>query len=422
MNNILKHRDRSWDDAETAAHSDRRGSDATFTLREKLIRQMGLAYDPLSSGVTEKDLAPDFGSIYVDVQPELLAVLQRREVSLIFAPAGMGKTATRLALEFALRLDRNQRILAVTYLPQLTRFANIETGPGTDEQRLSIHLRELTAEACIDLLVQAIERFPERVYAPDEPQQRIYWQALRRQAAAAPPVLSRLLRKAQLDAGPDGVLWRGLRSVVRHVAVTDSWKRLLSTLAAATRGEHMRQVSWEECLYDSRALGFEAAFVLIDAIDDGSFEAETFFEVIRPLFAAIDELQKQGVYLKCFLPLAVRPLIESYLDVLTLTPKIATIDSISAESLQRLIGERFVAASMSMASFRSLDWLGQELGESIQERLVTIAEGSPRRLLELASALLDFHSANGFRDGERLWLKQAEWRQFLEVVEHHAWQ
>lgn len=386
------------------------------TARERLIASMGLAYDPFSSGVTEKDLTPDFGAIYVDVQPALLASLLRPEPSLVFARAGMGKTATRLALEFALRQARTPRRLCVTYLPQVSRLGSLDQEEQDDEQLLMAHLRELTREARVDLLVQYSERLPERERELASPWRRLQQQALWRTAQSVPHPWIRLLRKANDDPGTDGIFWRGLRPVVRHVGVTSTWRSLLQTLATASRTPAERAATWEDCLYDARALGFGATYVLLDAVDDGSFEAEAFFHVIRPLVAAMAELQSQAVFLKLFLPLSVKSLIESYLHALTPSPEVATIETISEKNLHRLVGERFVAASLSTASFRGLDWLGNELNESVEERLVALAAGSPRQLIELASALLDYHSVHGFRDGERLWLKPAEWRAFLDAI------
>src|SRR5262249_14443771 len=73
------------------------------TLRRQLVAAMGLRYDPLVTSVSESDAAPDFGEIYVDPRPSLLDLLKHRTSALVFADYGMGKTATRLALEYALR-------------------------------------------------------------------------------------------------------------------------------------------------------------------------------------------------------------------------------------------------------------------------------------------------------------------------------
>lgn len=399
----------------------------TPTLRERLITAMGLAFDPFSSGVSEKDLAPDFGAIYVDLQPSLLKDLQRPAASLVFADYGMGKTATRLALEYTLRLARTPLTLCVTYTPDVNRVVALtgeqlrNPSAATEEQVLRKHLRDIAREMSTDLLVQYIERLPERPDTSELYQSFIQQQALQRQAQSVSPTVSRGIRIALRDNLTDGVIWRGIRPVVRHVAVTDAWRALLAKLAAATRAPDALPASWEETLYDVRALSFEQTFVLVDAVDDGTFDAHTYFQLIRPLIAAIGDLQKQHVYLKCFLPLAVKDYVlnaeELHIHALTPPPEIATITEISATNLQKIITDRFEAASMSTASFRSLDWLGPEIEESIQAHLATLAQGSPRRLIELVSALLDFHSTHGFREDERLWLTPAEWKSFLDEVE-----
>lgn len=398
-------------------------------VRERLIAAMGLAYDPFSSGATERDLAPDFSKVYVDLLPKLLQALQQPEASVVLGDYGMGKTATRLALEFALRQARTPRALCVTYTPQINDLLKL---PGAQSEELDelggqdllgAHLRGIAQEASTDLVVQLIERLPEREPELAGAHGQIRRHGLGRQARAASPTLHRLLRSALRSQGVDGALWRGLRPVVRYVECSRTWHELVQFLVVAAN-TGAEQATWEETLYDARALGFGPVFVLVDAIDDGSVDPQTYFRLIRPLLAEAGVLQQQGVYLKCFLPLAVKDdlekLIQAYKEALTPPIRLATINLISDVNLHRLVDERLIAASTSMASLSSLDQFGQRLEESVQDYLVTLAAGSPRRMIELVSALLDFHGRHGFRDGERLWLTPGEWEQFQRVVEHQS--
>jgi hypothetical protein len=390
------------------------------SLRERLISAMGLTFDPFSSGVSEKDLVPDFGAIYIDLQPSLLKDLQQPAASFVFADYGMGKTATRLALEYTLRLARSTpQTLSVTYTPDVGR---ARAAQASETPLLDQHLDAITREMHIDLLIQYIERLPERAGSDNMQRSLHMQQALQRQAQAASAILRQRIYMALRDTPPDGAIWRGIRPLVRHVAVTETWKALIQQLAAmmGTPGAHP---SWKETIYDAQALGFQQTFALIDAVDDGMFDADDYFTVIKPLIAAMNHLQDQHIYLKCFLPLAVKEHVlnaeEMQVNTLTSHPRIATIDQVSSENLQKIIIDRLTAASTSSASFRSLDWLGPGLEESIQDRLVALAQGSPRHLIELVSAFLDFHSFHGFRDNERLWVAPAEWRRFQDEITHH---
>lgn len=385
------------------------------TPRAQLIRAMGLAYDPFSSGVSEKDLAPDFGSIYVDVQPGLLDGLQRPEASCIFADYGMGKTATRIALEYALRLARSPVALSVTYTPSIAQ----QEPPG--ESSLQRLLDAIALELRVDLLVQYIERLPERDAEGHATPGPLQQQALQRQARSLPTWFSAPLRAALADPGDSGAFWRPFRPVVRYVPVTPGWRSLVDTLVSAARAGSAPVASWEETVTDARSLGFEQIYILVDAIDEGRFGADAYLEMVQPLLAVAGDLANLQIYLKFFLPIELEGALGALNDLSSnaLTPlwSIATIDTISSADLEKLVNDRFEAASTSAASFRSLDWLGQELGESLQGRLIELAGGSPRRVIELASALIDFHSLNGFRHEERLWLTCTEWQRFLDEAE-----
>ncbi len=380
--------------------------------RADLIKAIGLAYDPFSSGVSEKDLAPDFGSIYVDLQPGLLAALQRPEAGCLFADYGMGKTATRIALEYALRLARSPVTLCTTYTPLITMQL-----PGGEQSPAEL-FAAISTELRIDLLIQYLERLPEREAhgaAALVPAQR---EALLRQARALPARLLKPLRAALRDESPErsAAFWRGLRPVVRYVAPDAHWHDLLALVQGAARSP-VEAPAWSTTIADVRSLGFEQMMLLVDAVDTRSFSVEAYLEVIRPLLIATAELANQQIFVKYFLPLEMKPLLKPFLDQqqagLTPLRAIATIDTISSNDLDLLLKERFEAAGTSSASFRSLDWLGESIDESIQARLVALAAGSPRRLIELASALIDFHSLNGFRQAQRTWLTAEEWYRFL---------
>jgi hypothetical protein len=389
---------------------------ALGTPRSRLISAMGLAYDPFNSGVSEQDLAPDFGAIYVDAQPGLLDELQRPQVSLLFADYGMGKTATRVALEYAIRLAGPPLTLSVTYTP------NIAPDRSQADNPLQHHLAMIASEARIDLVVQYLERLPERIAANQLALSRTQQHALQRQARSLPQRFGSLLRAALADPGETGAFWQRARPLVRYVPITSAWRTLVELLVKAGSARAGPQASWEETVYDLRSLGFERMYVLVDAIDEGTFGAAAYAELIQPLLEAAADLARQQIYLKFFLPLELRELLalEDDRQKITLTPQvqIATIDTISSEDLDNVLIDRLQAAGRSTASFRSLDWFGQDLDQNIQAWLIAAAQGSPRRLIELASALLDFHSLHGFCHDERLWFTRAEWQQFVESIQH----
>jgi hypothetical protein len=185
----------------------------------------------------------------------------------------------------------------------------------------------------------------------------------------------------------------------------------------------MRQpLSWESILADVRELGFNRVYLLIDAIDEAEVEPDQLYAVAAPLLNAMPQFRCQGVFLKWFLPLQLRkPIQERYAESTHgLTEKIAidTIEAASPIQLQSIVDERFEAASISNESFRGLDWfISPDLGESIQHRLIKMARGSPRRIIDLVSRFLDFHSTHGFKDSGRLQIHSEEWHQFIAQLD-----
>jgi hypothetical protein len=131
-----------------------------------------------------------------------------------------------------------------------------------------------------------------------------------------------------------------------------------------------------------------------------------------------------GVLLKWFLPSALRPYLEpsvqSLQQSLTHVFDIATMSESDAAHLKAILHQRLRVASASSTSVRSLDWfVSEEMNgavASIEDYLIEQAHGSPRRLLDLVSLLIDFHSTYGFREGERLSINADEWRRFTARV------
>jgi hypothetical protein len=408
----------------TAQHVKRRGDPAvlempTLTLRRQLIQAMGMRYDPLMTSVSESESAPDFGEIYVDPQPSLLDLLRQPSHALVFADYGMGKTATRLALEYALRnTHAAQPALCVTYTPHISRQDRAAAGPTLEQ-----HLAALGTDVAIDLVIQLIERADKNPQMLSE-QQRA---ALLRQAGSLPLRMRRRFRDAaRASEGDlkDGIIWRDIRAIVRHVAVTPQWHEWVKQIAFDSAGSP-QPVSWEQTLADARILGFPQIYILIDAVDEdigaaesGVLDRAALRATVAPLLAEMQQFYGQNVMLKCFLPADLQELAQirdhGQFEGLTVPIEIVNIAQVSQAHLEAIVNERLQAASVSNASFRSLDWFkGPDVDQSIQSHLAFIARGSPRRMIELSSQLLDYHSHHGFKTDGRIWLTYSEWQAFL---------
>lgn len=406
----------STDDSELTTAPTARGP-----RRSTLISTMGLAYDPFSHAFSEGDPAPDFQSIFVDPTPSLLDKLQRRGHLVILADYGLGKTATRLALEYVLRSARAQPpCLCVTYTPSLEDLAH----HGADDL-LEHMLRDMAAAAAIDLVVQFIERLDDlpRMLSAEQSA------ALARQARALPQQVQKRFQQVAREAHHDGALWRGdravsgIRPVVRHVATTRRWRLAVEVIAAAASGQRVPQ-PWDRSLADARTLGFGEVVLLVDAIDEQQIDPAVQTELIAPLLAHAPALEERQVSMKCFMP-APEPSIarsmSTFMNTLTSSIEIATIERGTQDDLLSIVHERLEAASASPTSYPTLDWFKRDdIAESLEVKLAQLADGSPRRMMELVSAFLDYHSEHGFlhvQERGRPWITRAEWQEFLARVE-----
>lgn len=404
-------------------------------LRPDLIRALGLSYDPFLEPVSEKDQTPNFLDIFVDPTPSLLDRLQERASMLVFGAPGMGKTATRLALEYLLRnAPGHPPNLCVTYRPHVG-----EAG-GHDRAALAAHhYEQIAAAAAVDSVVQVIERYDDQPEELDERQRA----ALARQVRACPAPFQRLIRNGARDlpasTPPDGAIWRsqsgprhadpdagrddvtGIRPVVRYVVPSPRWRRLIAWMASVTTLRPEPQ-PWEQTVADAAALGFDAIFVLVDAVDASHVDPAAQRALLQPLLDDVAALGRKQIYLKCFVPPWGGGRTAAAVHDITLTGNIevATIERATHNMLKALVRERLQAAGTSRVSIASLDALRREdIVESIEDRLVELADGSPRRVMELVRDFLDFHSRHGFMHADergRPWITGAEWQEFLATI------
>lgn len=391
---------------------------ALRTKRAQLIDALHLIHDPFRSSVSESEVSADFASIYVEPQTSrdsgedsLLDWLRQERSSFLFADYGMGKSATRLALEYTLRNDYTSTpTLVVRYLPSVDQQL-----PVADLRRH--HEHQIAAEMTVDLLVQFFERLSERAGGPNQisPTEA---EALGRVIRASPGSFQRVLGRIVRGSVKPAHIWGGQRLAARPEIVTKAWldgmRRIITPALVGPPGPRV----WQQLVADARALGFHSVFLTLDAVDEYSASPAAHRDLIDPLIRTLPEWQRQRVFFKVFLPAQTRGYFDddykSIFNALTPTPELATIARSTPDHLSRIISERLRAAARSNASLSSLDWLtGQEIDVSIQDTIARLADGSPRAAIALASALLDYHCNHGFADGQRLWLTAGEWREFL---------
>lgn len=381
---------------------------AVQTSRDQLISALMLRQDPFRHKVTDQEIELNFGEIYVDPEESLLSPLLEPSSAFVFAKFGMGKTATRLALEYALRLTPGiEGTLAVRYDP------NRDVGQWGNTK---LHFNRLLQDMAIDLVIQTFERHNNSLH----PLSNACIEALERQVMMLPQWLRNQIQKHAQQPTANGAFWGTIRPVVESMGISPRWHELMTILVRGTkRRGRQRQPTLALALEDAHTLGFHDIFLLIDGVDDTSIDPHRWLMFLAPLLERLPTLQSQHLFLKCFLPAAAHEVLLAEYAVLlrglTPTPVVTTMNHMSDSDLRRILRDRIKASKSVPAHIVHLDFLAEsDISESIEEWLVTQANGSPRRVLALASNLLDFHATYGFQDRRRLHLTADEWAIFKQ--------
>jgi hypothetical protein len=377
-----------------------------------LFESLGLRFNPFAQGVTEQELELNFAEIYVEPEASLLNTLERVTSVFVFADYGMGKSATRLALEYLLRSTPGEApTLAVRYTPKV----------WTDRtETLDDHLRAIAHELAIDAVIQTLERCASTT----TPLTDQYVVALRRQAALLPHRLRAQIQAAIKHPPTGGTFWAPIRPA-EWISLTPRWYELVQIMALGASEPEQQRTSWMVGIEDTYALGFGRIFVLVDAVDEADIDPGQLLSFLTPLFDHVPDLQKQGVFIKCFLPLELESHVQftfkSAFDYLTVPPTTHRIKAVSPSNLQQILSSRLQAVRQPPHGITTLDQLaGPGVTESFQAWLAEQAQGSPRDVVVLADQLLDFHAQHGYRDDGRLHLRLDEWRAFQEEARQHA--
>lgn len=377
-----------------------------------LLETLGLKYDPFVDAYAEAELKagkddPPFFSYCIEPPTEpavdsILEKLNQPQPAFVFGEAGSGKTALRFMLEADGRSQRSQT-LTVSHVIGKDHNSG-ENGParppnGTWGARPltagpePAPWAQLTIDLAIDLLIQVVERF----HAVGEPEPAVltestaYWQA---HVPHFTSILQRHLpeRKSSRLTGISEWWWLSWgRPIIINTPFTAPLRSFLQKLASAPHQQEREGGSRYEFargLALAQALGYKQVYLLVDAA--GSPPPTKWITHLWPLSELLDWTTPIPLFPKFFLPLDLKDEVENWLDRLTLTPFSVTIkwDQVG---LARLIAERFRSAGSSW--IRGFDVLAsREIDGRLHQGIIDAAKGSPRRLLQLISALIEAHA------------------------------
>lgn len=326
--------------------------------------------------------------------------------TLVFAPRGGGKTALRVMLASDCRPFRKtsvgarSRTLAVTY----TDFGPALHACEHDLTRLTAahHVTQILGASCSTFLealgededlVDALSppdrsllagycaQFdPSRLSADvfyrhlrsDCPAVSVAWSDLRR--AVSERRLETFLREQEVNLSPCLCLYAQLiDDIATPLASVDSPVALLRRFVQLVR-----------------SAGLEAVFVLIDRLDERFHtfdDPDQLADLIAPLITNLPLMEIPDVAFKFFLPRTARDAVMTYVR----PERLRTLDvQWTREKLRDLLRLRIQVYSQNKIKFIGR-LCSERLSSRIEKEMIEVADGSPRRLLQLGAALLESH-------------------------------
>lgn len=365
---------------------------------------------PVTSGEGERILTvPPFFHYYVQpfTAPDgrrLLHALRQPGWSLVFGERGSGKSTLRLNLEAEIRRQPGRTLVVSCSFNQ-------------DVEPSEAYWSWLAQTLALDLFIQLVEQF--NPLNPPTPEQSASWRTILTLGGRPLERLARRFLEALKASEPRGVL--GLGDIWASVDRSDVSSRpaliyverypqlmdVLSDALHAARGAQALcgRVAFQAGLRMAQLWGYQQIFLLVDNVDARERPVEAMLDLLRPLLQMPPDWQEYNLSGKLFLPLELKPYLSA--DLLPKSVFDVTIQW-DEDGLRALVERRFRAAG---ARYRGFDDLaGPDLEGQLDRLLIQAAEGSPRRLLETISRLLDAHASRDPEAGDRL-IRLADWQQ-----------
>jgi hypothetical protein len=329
-----------------------------------------------------------FEHLDAGADPDLSKYLVRHDVfriiwddypSLLFAPAGGGKSAFRVRLTYACRVGEDERrVFPIPYLaPELT-------ASSLDE-----HLEAILKSAAQELFLALVYR-PARFEALNG----IGRLKVRRALDQNAPGLLRYYLPQVERAGGLTPLVEAFAPSAAHLPAPPSPYEVRALCAALERMPSPTDIPPVSQRFQDlldlllNILDFNAVYLLVDGVDaflETVFDPTQAVAMLNPLLEQMRAWSEQGLYLKCFLPLELRSI---WPDELTKRAKFATI-TWGREGLIDVLHARLRTASRG--AFDSLDAISAPSLRNAEVELLDIIPLIPRELLVLINRVIEEH-------------------------------
>lgn len=374
---------------------------STGKLRAMLGRGRRSSAEQLPAGAAEacpglSRVSPSFRptAYYVDPTPSrerqepTFRALRKAAPAVVFGAVGAGKTTLRLEVETNARLWPDGTLI-VTYRP--SKWFGPERPAG--DVSYDEHRRAIVTELANDLFIQIIEQFRAAAPPPSDEQNSRLCHLIRLSDDGA---LQAVLHSIIADEEPQApwgyaALWSLLgRAPVRPADPTAAMRRWLESLAAQHRPTYRDETwpperLWDYALETVRLWQFKRVFIQVDGVDEFADTDEEILPLLRNLLSHLVDLAEEDVFLKLYLP-----------DTLERAMRQPGVTPWAAVEVVRLLWSPHRLRALLIARFRAVgsyrvglsDLAAPELAEELDEEIITAADGSPRRLIEVVGALL----------------------------------
>lgn len=357
------------------------------------------------------------------------------ETLIVFAPRGVGKSALRVRLA-AISLPQNEKadVLAVCctdFEPLLVRY---RTDGCLTEEAFAAYLLRQTAAILLDVFTtgsqdKAEEKHRSTLAEQVEPMERSLMAAFVR--VHAPHVLTaqsyyQRFRQLEVTFKVDWTMFRtavARQQLKTFLQVTSLAKNPTALLVADICDEPVSSASpitwleqFEEIVGLLKSLGIHQLQFLIDRIDEspalaGDHEKQVDF--LSPLLAYLNLLELPGLAFKFFLAQELRKIMGDRPSLRRdrLLDKAVTIQW-DKEALKKLLDDRL--QFFSEGRVPSLVALcGEQEGAEIEDEILKLSLGSPRRMLTAVQLLVRVHVQ---KESSAPFLTTAGWKKAREEL------
>lgn len=365
------------------AHGLREGKERIFYTWLK--DELGLVFDPFE--ILDAGEDPDLPSYLVD--HGAFAALWGDWPSFVFASAGGGKTAFRVRLARACRVDEDgRRIFPIVF--RVPSPADVGGIPPNEERYFDFINQAIAVELLLELayfpdsfisLSAQIKQTLVCLLEQNLPGSLSHFLAQLEHFGILDPLVEIHDRTAtRLPSTPSAKSIRAFCAALREITYVAA--RPESALARFDRLLRLLAIS----------LGYESVYLLIDGVDahvEPQQSTAAAIELLRPILTRARAWSDRRLFPKFFLPIELKAPLETVFPTFLTSPtKVAMIEW-TKEALVEVLRERLRVASEGM--FNSLDAISDPGLRDAELELVETARPSPREVVVLAERLLYEH-------------------------------